>query len=500
MKNPLILFIALCVSIVFIQAQQVGIGTNFPNDKASLEARSINTGVLIPRLTTTQRDNNMTNATPNMGVGDEGMLIYNMTTTNFNYWDGTMWIPFPGIDHDWHESGATPPDNINDNIYTQGLVGIGLTNPVSSLHIDDDNNSIQTIRVEDLSQTGDAYNPNFTQVGQSNRASVIVDKTTGDMYAIDADQAFWRLDGNANITTAGYSGSCPNLVSTSMNASNYDFIGTRDNSDFIFATNDTERMRILRDGQMVFYGKGITTPASSPTGCVPAYPVIDVSSFYATGDIYPLNAYSENAPAIYGAAEDNGGFNQTCGVAGTSWGSGYGCWGYIDGTATGLSVGVFCEETTLAGWACFIDGDVGLTGTDFGFSDESLKRNIQPYSGGLDIVMQLEPKSFDFKPEYHDYGFPRNNKIGFIAQDVEQILPTFIKKSTIPAPHAEKGKPETRLSNIENVLAMDYSGLIPILTNSIQEQQVIIDELKQENQEVKDLITQLEQRLALLED
>ena len=49
--------------------------------------------------------------------------------------DGTFG-PSPGIDHDWYEVGTTtPPNNINDNIYTQGNVGIGTTAPAVRLHV-----------------------------------------------------------------------------------------------------------------------------------------------------------------------------------------------------------------------------------------------------------------------------------------------------------------------------------------------------------------------------
>lgn len=40
-----------------------------------------------------------------------------------------------GADADWYESGATPPDNINDDIYTYGRVGINTATPTYSLDI-----------------------------------------------------------------------------------------------------------------------------------------------------------------------------------------------------------------------------------------------------------------------------------------------------------------------------------------------------------------------------
>ncbi len=47
-------------------------------------------------------------------------------------------------DADWYEEGAsTAPDNINDNIFTQGNVGIGEDTPQARLHIDDANTPLR---------------------------------------------------------------------------------------------------------------------------------------------------------------------------------------------------------------------------------------------------------------------------------------------------------------------------------------------------------------------
>jgi len=62
---------------------QIGIGTNSPDPSAILEIVSNTTGILIPRLTTSQR-----NA---IGSPATGLLIYNTITNSFDYYDGTSW-------------------------------------------------------------------------------------------------------------------------------------------------------------------------------------------------------------------------------------------------------------------------------------------------------------------------------------------------------------------------------------------------------------------------
>jgi hypothetical protein len=58
------------------------------------------------------------------------------------------------------------------------------------------------------------------------------------------------------------------------------------------------------------------------------------------------------------------------------------------------------------------------------FSDIRLKNNVENITNGLEIINKLRPVSFTWK---------NNNKktIGFIAQEVEEILPEFVKDTTL---------------------------------------------------------------------
>ncbi|MFC4381688.1 hypothetical protein [Chryseobacterium bernardetii] len=78
---------------------QVGINTTTPNGGAVLDIVSNQKGILIPRLTDTDRDtylaDNIASTVPPAGVVNAnlvaGTLIFNKTTNNFQYWDGTLW-------------------------------------------------------------------------------------------------------------------------------------------------------------------------------------------------------------------------------------------------------------------------------------------------------------------------------------------------------------------------------------------------------------------------
>jgi N-acetylneuraminic acid mutarotase len=71
-----------------IRAQNVGIGTSTPDPSARLDVSDTRRGILIPRLTTAER-----NAIPNPA---HSLLIYNTTCNEYQYYiSGTGWVSIP---------------------------------------------------------------------------------------------------------------------------------------------------------------------------------------------------------------------------------------------------------------------------------------------------------------------------------------------------------------------------------------------------------------------
>jgi hypothetical protein len=98
-------------------------------------------------------------------------------------------------------------------------------------------------------------------------------------------------------------------------------------------------------------------------------------------------------------------------------------------------------------------------------SDVRLKENIQDIDVGLDAIMALKPRKFDWK---EGKGKDKKGDRGWIAQEFEQVFPDMIENWKDPAPEGEE--PYKAVS----------ADLIPVLVKAIQEQQAMIEELKQE--------------------
>lgn len=69
---------------IFAKEGNFGFGTVTPNSTALLDLTSTSSGLLVPRMTTLQRDAIVSPAT--------SLFIYNISSSFFNYWDGTTWI------------------------------------------------------------------------------------------------------------------------------------------------------------------------------------------------------------------------------------------------------------------------------------------------------------------------------------------------------------------------------------------------------------------------
>lgn len=80
------LFLLAALLPGLLWAQGVGINTATPDASAALQVDGTRQGVLVPRMTQTERDAIVSPA--------EGLMLYNTTTHCLNMWNATQWIEF----------------------------------------------------------------------------------------------------------------------------------------------------------------------------------------------------------------------------------------------------------------------------------------------------------------------------------------------------------------------------------------------------------------------
>ena len=132
MLRSIVLVLTLVICLVSLSAQGVSVNETgaVPDASAILDISHDTKGVLIPRMTSTERTAIASPA--------EGLLVFDMDTGSFWYYfgmGGGQWIDL-GPDHDWYKVGGTEAaKNINDNIYHMGNVGIGKSQADHALDI-----------------------------------------------------------------------------------------------------------------------------------------------------------------------------------------------------------------------------------------------------------------------------------------------------------------------------------------------------------------------------
>lgn len=113
----------------------------------------------------------------------------------------------------------------------------------------------------------------------------------------------------------------------------------------------------------------------------------------------------------------------------------------------------------------YIPGNLFVDGSIVSPSDITLKENIVEISQELsDNIMNLKPIQYTFKS---DIKSEKQVHYGFIAQDFEILFPELVS---------------TKPGKLENIKAINYLEIIPLLVGKLQKMQNEIDELKRQIQ------------------
>ena len=220
-----------------------------------------------------------------------------------------------------------------------------------------------------------------------------------------------------------------------------------------------ERMRILNNGNV---GIGTTTP----------YSKLQVAS--ATGSDVPT---AGNATGGLFVSNTNKTYGINMGVSGSGW-------GFIQSQrADGLTNLYDLNLQPLGG-----DVGIGMTSPSFQLqlstnsaakpssnvwtvtSDSRVKENIRDYTTGLEAILKIEPKLYDYNGKA---GFEKTkNNIGIIAQDIQKVMP-----ETVNAYNAKLNEDDAEDTEL---LSFDGHAVTFALINAVKDLKAEIEELKKQ--------------------
>lgn len=186
-------------------------------------------------------------------------------------------------------------------------------------------------------------------------------------------------------------------------------------------------------------------------------------------------------------------------ISGAGTGSKYAMYATVSSTGGGNKYGIYANAATYAG---YFSGNIYVSGNIVNPSDRRLKENIADVNNALDIVKQLDAKTYTYK---QDAGMrlPEGQQYGFIAQELEQVLPAAVKEMDAisetdnSSRTAENVSEDDALGAVvsepvepqsEKIKSVNYMALIPILVEAVKEQQKLIEAQQEEIQELKNKI------------
>ncbi|WP_414580988.1 tail fiber domain-containing protein [Scytonema sp. PCC 10023] len=106
-----------------------------------------------------------------------------------------------------------------------------------------------------------------------------------------------------------------------------------------------------------------------------------------------------------------------------------------------------------------IDGNASKTGggTFAALSDARTKTNVMPYQRGLELIKQLSPVKFRYKPEFDAKGSDAGREyVGFVAQELQKVCPSMVLETQ-------------RHNESSSLLMTDISELTFTLVNAIKD-------------------------------
>lgn len=250
-------YTSLLILFSFQSFAQVGINATgvAPTPSATLDVSSTNKGILIPRMTTLQK-----NAISNKA---DGLIVYDTDVKLFSYWivaAGTWgcWMDFPQtvapMPNYWQQNGY---DISNNNA---GNVGIGLVNPTQKIEVagkirignDNQTETAGTIRYNSTNKYFEGFDgTNWGTFNANNAASL-------PQSAIVLSET----KTNTNLTNAGYS------LNGLMDIKNSQYVSgsfrwyKQLSTDNIISARRYQRA-IWTGTKMILWG-GVGYPSSSP--------------------------------------------------------------------------------------------------------------------------------------------------------------------------------------------------------------------------------------------
>jgi hypothetical protein len=408
MKHIILLGLFFCITATSLNAQ-TGIGTTTPDASAKLDVSSTSKGFLPPRMTSSQRTGISSPAS--------GLMVYQTDgTAGLYYYGSSGWIYIIN-------STTNVVAVVNGGTGTTTSTGTGSvvlsTNPtltsIITPVITGGTSTTQSLTFKPTSGNGTTGADHIFQVGNNGGTEAMRILNNGNVgIGTTAPSAKLNISGGGVRIFNGFANNSTSrpAINTST-VGNYEIRGVGGGGGATQADGGDDGFLRLSAG-----GGGSAGAQSS----------IDLTGYSNVADM--LNNIVMRTAGTERARIDNVG-----------------------------NVGIGTSSPTVK---LQVNGDI-IANSIAGSSDLRFKSNIRPVTNALDKIKALRGVYFNWNQnDYPDRQFGSNIELGFIAQEVEKIIPEIVTK--------DKTKDEFR--------SIKYDKLVALLVEAIKEQQKQIDSLK----------------------
>jgi Chaperone of endosialidase len=325
-----------------------------------------------------------------------------------------------------------------------------------------------------------------------------IDVTSAGFYFYNGVK--WVASGSdKNWSTIGNAGT--NGGNTTTAGTN--FIGTTDAQNLDIRTNNTFRSRINSSG---YFGIQNLNPITwlhfAPSSAITNFQTMwdNTLAVDALARFQHTNT-ANGSRVLLGITNYNLSVFQTPGLIGLSLNTaGTGGIG-VQGTANGVGqTGVYAgNQNTLGsttGWGFYSNNWAGGVTAWQNVSDRRLKKEIETIPDALNKIKKLRGVEYLFNTEkYNDINLPINKQYGFIAQEVEEILPEIVREAIIPGNQNKKVDAGMSAENKSyNFKVLSYTYIVPVLVEGMKEQQKIIENQNLRLEKLEKLVLELQNK------
>ncbi|REJ80916.1 MAG: tail fiber domain-containing protein [Bacteroidetes bacterium] len=354
----------------------------------------------------------------------------------------------------WSGNTITEQDTLYSNINGQAGYLIKFTDSVSGSNsvLFEDNGAvglgttIPSAKFE-INHNGASFNPHLKllETDPFDFARLTFQNVSGNNY--------WAIEGLNSLDNANERLNFRNSLSgniMSLTGNGLFGIGTGTNGH-----NPNSLMTVKSSKQISAH---FENDSLSGTGGVGSQQFIDGT--FATGLRTEYNGTAQNdGVALYAKAVNTDLFY---GFGGVFIGNFSGVYG--SGVLNGHSA-VYGDENG-AFYSAYFAGNVTVTGVLSNPSDRRLKKNIEQYSGALAKIRGLNTYSYDFIDK-KGMNLAEGKQFGFMAEDMKINFPELVTDELFVSENKERFEYN----------GINYTGMIPVLTQAIKEQQEIIENL-----------------------